>query len=92
MKEYIFAFTYKPNPRAAVKVGALWAQDVRSAATQAAQALSQAYPDHVKGKLFRASDRRYNVAMLPVPDPDSDAWLTPEQASEKEKQRSLQIV
>lgn len=91
MNQYIFAFTYKPNPRANTKVGALWATDVRSAATQAAQALSDAYPDHVKGKLFRASDVRYNVTMMPVPDPDSDGWLTPAQARERENQR-LQVA
>jgi hypothetical protein len=91
MKQYIFAFTYRPNNRANVKVGALWATDVRSAAQSAAQALSQAYPDHVKGKLFRASDVRYNRTMMPVPDPDSDGWLTPSQAREKEDQR-LQVA
>lgn len=92
MKTYIFAFTYRPNPRANVKVGALWATDIRSAASQAAQALTQAYPDHVKGKLFRASDVRYNRTMMPVPDPDSEDWLTPSQAKERENQRVLQVA
>jgi hypothetical protein len=92
LKEYIFAFMYKPNPRAYFKVGSVWATDVRSAAAMAAEALKNAYPDHVKDRLFRASDTRYNRQMLPVPDPDSDGWLTPSQAREKENQRVLQVA
>lgn len=86
--EQIYAFTYKPTRTAMNRIGSLWAKNVDEASRAAASALAQKFPDHVKGKLFRASDKRYNTNMIPVPDPDGDGWLTPGRASERELQRS----
>lgn len=92
MKEYIFAFMYKPNPRAMIKLGSVWAPDHKTAKTLAGSALKDAYPDHVKDRLFRASDTRDNRSMLPIPDPDSDGWLTPAQARAKESNRASRLA
>lgn len=86
--EQIYAFTYKPTRTAMSRIGSLWAKDVHEASRKAASALTEAFPTHVKGKLFRASDKRFNTNMIPVPDPDGDGWLTPGRASERELQRS----
>lgn len=84
---YIYAFTYKPTPRAMFKTGSLWSNSLLEAKERAKEALKQAYPDHVAGKLFRASNIKANRMMLPVPCPDDDRWLTPAQALELEREK-----
>ena len=85
--EQIYAFTYKRNPRASWTTGSLWAKDLHEAARKAKSALHEAFPDHVKGKLFQASNPKSNVTMLPVKDPDGDGYLTPAMALKRERQR-----
>lgn len=87
MPEQIYAFTYKPSPIGRARVGSLWAKDVHEASRMAASALADKIPGHVKMKLFRASDPKYNTNMIPVPDPDGDGWLTPRQALDREQTR-----
>ncbi len=82
---YIYAFTYKPTPTAMFTIGSLWASSLQEAKEQAKEALKQAYPNHVTGKLFRASNTKANRNMLAVKNPDTGDYLTPAQALELEQ-------
>ncbi len=88
---YIYAFTYKPTPRAMFTIGSLWSNSLLEAKAQAKEALKQAYPDHVAGKLFRASNPNANRSMLAVKNPDTGEYLTPAQALEVERARWQEI-
>lgn len=88
MTEQIYAFTYKRSPISSTRVGSLWAKDLHEASRKAASALTEAFPEHVKGKLFRASNPRFNTNMIPIPDPDGDGYLTPQMALERERHRT----
>lgn len=87
MTEQIYAFTYKPSPTAAWRIGSLWAKDVEEAKRMAKSALNENFPGYAGGKLFRASSPTGNRNSLPIPDPDSDGYLTPKMALERERQR-----
>lgn len=85
--EQIYAFTYKRSRNGSWTTGSLWANDVHEASRKAASALTEAFPEHVKGKMFRASNPQFNTNFLPIKDPDGDGYLTPKMALEREQAR-----
>lgn len=87
LSEYIYAFMYRQKPGGSIKIGSVWATSAKEAAKLAANALATAYPDHVKGRLYRAGDPRENRTMLPVDDPNTGEGLTPSQVRAKEDER-----